>query len=183
LILARPKKRPDLNTSPTKKAAKKAVKKSSSDEKRTNGKIDARAIEVLERCYLANMTDEQAADIICVHVRTIHAKKKSDPKFAAMANNAKKLADIEIVSSLLMRAKGYNVTKKGIQGIFDKIKKDNALREHHAPSIEAIKFWLTNRDKKNWKSRQIVAFSEDDYLTDDQLDHRLKMLLDQVGIR
>lgn len=93
-------------------------------------------IELAYNYTLLGATDEKLAEYFNVTKTTINNWKHSQPEFLDSIRRGKDLADIEVVNSLLGKAKGYDKGDK-----------------HYPPDTTAIIFWLKNRQPKLWRDR------------------------------
>ncbi len=89
---------------------------------------------------------------------TLFAKwLKLYPSFRAALNEGRTEADTKVVDALhksalggIRKIKTVSVVEKNGK----KIKRERTQEIYQAANVEAQKFWLTNRDKENWKNRQ-----------------------------
>jgi len=103
------------------------------------------------------LTDKE----ICTYFdipETLFAKwLKAYPSFRDALNEGRTDADAKVVDALHKSAIGHK-TKVTTTSIVEKngkkIKRTRINEQLIAPNVEAQKFWLTNRDKVNWKNRQ-----------------------------
>ena len=96
-------------------------------------------------------TDTRIAQVLQVTMKTL-ASYRQDPDFYQKMTEAKHKTDDRVVSSLYERAIGYTYPKEEI--ISDKT--TGAINRvitlvHIPPDVQAIKFWLCNRQRDKWK--------------------------------
>ena len=124
---------------------------------------------------LLGATDKQLADLFEVSVDTIHEWKKVHSSFLASIKKGKASADAKVAESLFRRATGYSHPETDIKVIDGRIVKSRVVK-NYAPDTTAAIFWLKNRDKENWRDKQLIDINYDN-LSEDHLDriiHELK---------
>jgi len=103
----------------------------------------------------AGCTEPEIADIIGIDRSTFIEWCARYPKFSNALQLGKQQANKRVSRALFHRSVGYS---------HDSVKIFNdkgepvivPYREHIAPDVNAIKFWLTNRDPENWQDRSAV---------------------------
>lgn len=112
-----------------------------------------------EMCALAfkvcllGATDKQLADILEVHETNLNEWKAKHPEFAEALKKGKTIADAEVAHSLYRRATGYkHIAFKFFQSEGRVITKRYV--HHYAPDTMAGMYWLNNRMRLNWRTRQ-----------------------------
>jgi DNA-binding XRE family transcriptional regulator len=111
--------------------------------------------DILAKMARYGLTDKQMADVIGITEQTLNNWKSKDEQFFESLKSAKELADIEVVESLLHRAKGYSHQE-------DKIFLDNGKPvivptiKHYPPDTTAMIFWLKNRQSAKWRDKQDI---------------------------
>lgn len=97
----------------------------------------------------------QIADVLGIHVSTLHAKKKEFPNLDDALKNGKKFADDHVEDSLYRRAIGYETTE-----IVTKFYHGNwvsaEIKKNYAPEVLACIFWLKNRKPSEWRDVHAV---------------------------
>ncbi|MEO1658260.1 MAG: helix-turn-helix domain-containing protein [Pseudomonadota bacterium] len=100
-------------------------------------------------------TDQELADFFEVHVSTIYRWRNQYAPFCEAVTRGKEHADERVVRSLFQRAVGY---EHGAVKIFmpqgAKAPVYAGYKEHVPADVGAAMNWLTNRQPKNWKSKQ-----------------------------
>lgn len=115
-------------------------------------KYDTIDWELVNRLYMAGLTDRQVAVVLQVNVDTIHTWKKEHVEFSDSLKKWKEFADENIELSLYERAMGYShpdvhiSTHEGEVIVTDIIK-------HYPPDPTSMIFWLKNRQPAKWRDR------------------------------
>ncbi len=118
-------------------------------------KIDLDKVQFLtEQGY----TDDQLADLFSVNQQTINDWKKDYPAFYESLKKGKLIADAKVEASLYQRACGYTHPEVDIKLSYGKIIKTQTLK-HYAPDVMACMYWLNNRRRMDWATRQGVEVS------------------------
>lgn len=120
---------------------------------------------------LLGAIDRDLADFFEVSEDSIHVWKKVYPKFKAAILKGKKVADIKVAESLFKTATGFQTDEVTFEKCDNKVNleatttgdlktedgyKKKVVTKFIPPNITAIKFWLINRDKQNWRDKQEV---------------------------
>lgn len=114
----------------------------------------ARKIFIL---YGKGLTDHEIAEVFDLNPDTItELKKQAD--YSVTIKKIKQEADLKVVSALYQRAIGYShpeeiVRTNVVGGEGDKYVEVTRVptTKHYPPDTEAIKFWLMNRQRDNWR--------------------------------
>jgi len=129
----------------------------------------------LKKLAALGLTDEQLAGVFDVTRETINQWKK-DKRFSLHLKKGKNEADEKVVQSLFSRATGiaYDEETKeaGIQIrqvdgqeqkylISPDLVTTKIVKKFIPPDTTACIFWLTNRDKENWKHRHTLEGNRD----------------------
>jgi hypothetical protein len=137
------------------------MKKTKSDEKPVKGQPTKYQAEYAHLAYmfcLKGATDAELAEMLGIAESTVNLWKKKYPAFANALRNGKFIADTEVANSLYRQATGY--TKKVEKAVNIGGTPDTILVEEYFPgNVQACKFWLINRDRKNWRDKQDVEHS------------------------
>ncbi len=112
--------------------------------------------EKILELYENGKTDEQVADIIGVHVRTIHNWKKSQPDFLHALREGKQAADDLVEASFFSSAVGYSHPEEKIFQYEGQIIRAETTK-HYPPDARAAHIWLQNRRPKDWKDTKTVV--------------------------
>lgn len=121
-------------------------------------KYEARYAAQAYKFCLLGATDEQLADFFEVDVSTISNWKNDQPKFLEALKKGKEAADAKVAESLYKRATGYShpeVDVKMYEGEIIQTK----LTKHYPPDSTAIIYWLNNRQKEKWRTRNNTELS------------------------
>ena len=121
------------------------------------------------------LTDEELAGKLGIARSTLSVWKIKFPTFAALLSRTKEVVDIEVENSSLMAAKGYEYTEQQAFKVkritYDPANAGKKLREDEEvvvvdlkrwqpADVKAIIWWLKNRDKDNWKERQVLELND-----------------------
>lgn len=111
--------------------------------------------EQAKRLCLLGMTDAQLAIFFEVSEQTINNWKKVYPLFAQALTLGKAKADANVAHSLYQRAIGYTVIEQRVV-----TGKDGPeiieIKKEYPPDIQAIRFWLKNRQPHLWRENAEV---------------------------
>lgn len=112
-------------------------------------------------------TEKQMADFFEVSEETITHWKRTRPEFLRCLAEGRLAADAEVADTLFRRAVGFS--RKAVK-IFGDAKSGRSLkvehREYFPPDVQAIIFWLTNRQRQLWKTKFDVVHEVGDSLAD-----------------
>lgn len=98
-------------------------------------------------------TNEQIAEIIGVHVRTLENWQGKHPQLLWAIRESKQMADELVEASLFSRAVGYTHSEEKAfcsEGVV--ITHDT--QKHYPPDVQAAMFWLKNRQPDKWREKQ-----------------------------
>lgn len=124
-------------------------------------------------------TDREVAEALGVNEATLNRWKLKHPKFCASIKVGKNPADRRAEVSLFRKATGYSYDSEEIHLIEEVIETPAPTPEnpkaiaytrtkkvlrvpvvmHVPPSDRAIEYWLNNRQRKKWKTRQALDLS------------------------
>jgi predicted house-cleaning noncanonical NTP pyrophosphatase (MazG superfamily) len=108
-------------------------------------------------------TNEQIADILNISTVTLNTWMQKNPEFLSAMREGKQHADGEVIDSLFAKAKGTVKVKeiKVIQNPDGTTRKEITEKEI-PPDVIAQKFWLMNRQPKDWRDKQIQEITGKD---------------------
>ncbi len=109
-------------------------------------------LPVVRKMAKAGMTELEIADSLDVAPVTLIQWKAKYPRFANALELGKKQSVKRVSRALYHRAVGYTHDQERVFNDKGNIVK-TVQREHIPPDINAIKFYLTNRDPENWQDR------------------------------
>lgn len=131
----------------------------------------------------AGKTNEQIADIIGVHVRTIENWQGKHKDLLWAVKEAKQLADELVEASLFSRAVGYS--HKSVKVFFDSKSLqtvEHEVIEQYPPDVQAAMFWLKNRQPDQWREKTEVEHSgKIESLSDEDLDAKINEKLSKLN--
>lgn len=99
-------------------------------------------------------TNAGLADFFSVDETTIDNWISKKPEFAAAVREGREYSDAHVVDCLYQRATGYTVEDEKL--FYDKEAGDVVRAEtlkHYPPDVEAIRYWLNNRQRGKWSSK------------------------------
>ena len=108
-------------------------------------------------CFMFGATDEQLAEWFNVDVSTIKLWKTVHPEFSAVIRPSKETYDRRIVRSLAERALGYTCKETVIATHKGEITDTMEIDKHYPPDPTSMIFWLTNRQRNEWKRNMSVV--------------------------
>lgn len=97
-------------------------------------------------------TDDEIAETFGIDPILIEKWKFNYPSFREAIENGRTHADAQVIESLFKECIGYDYEEDGLTRT-GSIKR---LKRRARPNGELIKFWLTNRQKDYWSSRQSI---------------------------
>lgn len=101
--------------------------------------------------------DPELADFFNVHPATIHRWKHAHPEFCESLKVGKEIADDRVERSLYQKAVGYDYVEEEAHKIKLEQHKETVeiveVTRHNPADTNAIKFWLINRRRDNWRER------------------------------
>ena len=108
-----------------------------------------------EIALLCGGSDRDLARIFDVSPGTIVRWRRDHPEFGEEVMRGKDEADSKVAAKLIERCLGYEHKETDIKMYKGSIIKTDVIK-HYPPDVNAIKFWLTNRQKENWtETRQV----------------------------
>lgn len=107
---------------------------------------------------MRGISEKEMSEVFDIHPRQLKLWKKQYPTFKDAIEQGYTDADTAVLSALYQSAVGYTHDEEKIfQWDGDIIRADTV--KHYKPDIAAIKLWITNRQRDNWKDRQQVGVS------------------------
>lgn len=119
--------------------------------------LSAKGISELESLVLLGLTNKQIADYMGISAKTLYQWAKENKTFCNALNRSRKEVVNEVVGALYKKCMGYDYEEvvedwRIVDGEMCLVgKKKN--KKHTAPDIQAIIFYLKNRDRENWSER------------------------------
>ena len=108
-----------------------------------------------EIALLCGASDRDLARVFDVSSGTIVKWRRDHPEFGDQVLRGKDEADAKVAVKLIERCLGYEHVETDIKMYRGTIIKTDMIK-HYPPDVNAIKFWLTNRQKENWtETRQV----------------------------
>ncbi len=115
-------------------------------------KYHDRLLPQVRKLAKTGATELEIADCLNVTHNTLVAWCSQYPRFLSALELGKKQANKRVARALFHRAVGY--THESVKVFNDKGEPMIVpIREHVPPDINAVKFWLTNRDPEAWQDR------------------------------
>ena len=113
---------------------------------------------------VGGIIEKEVARMMQISQSTFTLWKQDHPEFSVALKEPKRLVDDEVVSLLLKRARGYEVTESRF---YTETLPDGTTKTHRevikkqlAPDIAAIIFWLKNRMPNEWRDRQELTLPD-----------------------
>jgi len=100
-------------------------------------------------------TDREIAELLGISSPTFYEWLSRYPKFSSALKQGEKQQTKRVKRALYHRAVGYSQTSEKV-AVYQGEAQVIPYVEHIAPDVNAIKFWLTNRDPENWQDRSAV---------------------------
>jgi hypothetical protein len=117
---------------------------------------------IVQKLYEIGATDEMIAKSIGIRRETFFVWKKKYPELSNTAK-AKAETDAKVVEALNKRCLGYDVFEEDVASAVDADGKPIGIRtirrkkKHIPPDTLAMKFWLMNRQRKEWTERREIV--------------------------
>ncbi len=118
-------------------------------------KFELEMIPKIRKASKAGMTELEIADLLDVDYNTFTSWQVRYPKILQALELGKKQATKRVARALYHRSVGYTHESEKIFNDKGEIIRA-PYREHIAPDVNAIKFWLTNKAPGEWQDRSVV---------------------------
>lgn len=115
------------------------------------------ALDSVRMIAKRGLTDSEICQYFGIPERLFAKWVKAYPSFRTALEEGRTEADVKVVEALHKSAVGYKIKTKHTNTTVRngrKIKKERVIENVVAPSVDAQKFWLTNRNREQWKNRQ-----------------------------
>ena len=138
--------------------------------------------EVAEGYARRGLSDSDIAKNLGISLQSYYDYQKKFPEFLEAIRRGKRPANIIVENALYKRCVGFEydeVTQEiGKDEKGKQVVKKKIVKKHIVPDINAIRFWLTNREPELWKNiREDIEDGKTDYK--DQLIEYLSALLNK----
>lgn len=134
------------------------------------------ALDSVKMVAKRGLTDNEICDYFGIPLSLFNKWLKAYPSFRDTLEEGRTEADVRVVEALHKSAVGYHLKHKKttIQVKNGRKTRRTVITESPvAGSVDAQKFWLTNRDKKHWKNR---VSSESDVRAQILVEDRRKLI-------
>jgi hypothetical protein len=118
-------------------------------------KLRAKLFKLVKR----GLSDQTIAIACDISLPTLKTWKK-DPDFLTLLSELKLAADGEVKRALYLRALGYSHPEEKIFNNNGQVIRAKTTK-HYPPDADAAKFWLCNRQPKEWSNKQQIELPED----------------------
>lgn len=116
--------------------------------------------EKMLELFEAGKTNDQVAEIIGVHVRTIENWQRRHPDFLWALRESKQIADDLVEASLFSRAVGYSHPEEKVFQYEGEIVTHETVK-HYPPDTGAALSWLKNRKPDEWRDEKKIIHGGD----------------------
>ena len=115
-------------------------------------------LEQVRAIAMRGVSEREMSEMFDIHPKMFSMWKKQYPAFKDAIEKGYTDADTAVLSALYQKAVGYTHDEEKI------FQWDGAIiraetQKHYAPDVNAIKLWITNRQREHWKDRQHTAVS------------------------
>ncbi|MEM6668546.1 MAG: hypothetical protein AAF661_04950 [Pseudomonadota bacterium] len=149
---------------PKKTPAKKARKSNAGRPPKYDAKLHPKLAEAY---VVAGKNVVQIAAELEISVSTFYDWRENKPEFSEALARAETSKNNIVATSLYRRATGYNYRTSQVKIGEGGVIVERTRRTHHvAPETSAAMAFLTNRDKDNWKQKQVLEHDVSDSLAD-----------------
>lgn len=143
-----------------------------------NDALKEKMLELYERGY----TNQQVADFVGVHVRTIENWQAKHQEFMWALKDAKQIADDLVEASLFARAVGYSHEEEKVFCDKGDIITYKTIKQY-PPDIGAMTLWLKNRRPEEWREKSEIDINHNDLTKKSkaELEQELQALEDELN--
>jgi len=114
--------------------------------------------EQAQKLAMLGLNDTEMAEFFCVGKSTFCQWKQKHAEFTNALTQGRTWADAQVTHSLYQRAIGCATPETHISNYQGEITLTK-IQRHYPPEVQAIKYWLNNRQGKRWRDR--VEVKED----------------------
>lgn len=119
--------------------------------------------QAFELCLLG-LSDEQLAGYFHVDLATLNRWKQDHPNFCESIKAGKQDADAKVSKALYQSAIGYTHPETVFHVVSDGSNLGSSVVatetvKKYPPNERAARFWLTNRQRKNWTEKSEIGFT------------------------
>lgn len=118
-------------------------------------------LEQVRAIAMRGINEDQMSELFDINRRQIGTWKKQYPLFKEALEDGYTDADAAVLSALYQSAVGYTHDEEKLFFWDGDVTRAPTVK-HYKPDVTAIKLWLTNRQRDNWKDRQHTAVSGGD---------------------
>lgn len=119
-------------------------------EKERIGRKLSEYSELIRQAYLLGMSNKDIAEkLFNISLQKLEEWFIMYPSLAQAAISGAEQADMLVANALHKSATGYETEEEVALPQLGVV----TVRRYHEPSVNAIKFWLTNRQPKKWKNK------------------------------
>lgn len=124
-------------------------------------------IKLAENLALLGCTDEEMARVLEIRLENFYKWQKRYPEFRQAILRGKDEADAKVVQALYERAKGYSHPETLYHVVSDGSGRGSSIVatetiKHYPPEVNALKFWLNNRQRGKWREKIETGFTDKD---------------------
>lgn len=113
------------------------------------------------RAIMMNGFDEDdISELFDISRQQMGIWKAQYPEFKKAVEMGYTDADAEVLKALFQTATGYSHPETKVM-MWDGEILTEEVEKHYKPDVQAIKLWLTNRQRKNWSDRKETTHSGD----------------------
>ena len=107
---------------------------------------------------MQGVTEDEISELFDISRRQMGAWKAQYPQFKAAIEGGYTDADAAVLGALFKVATGYEHPEEKVM-MWDGEIITHETTKHHKPDVQAIKLWLTNRQRKHWSDRKETEVS------------------------